>query len=60
MKNAIIEILKANAGPLVFIVIAGGLCWLLPIESRTEAIYLVIGAALTRVKRVYPPVEKTP
>jgi hypothetical protein len=51
MRETIIAIFKANAGPLAFILIASGLCWLLPIENRTEVIYLVIGAALTRVKR---------
>jgi len=47
------DILKANIGPLVFLLIAGGLCMLLPMDKRAEAIYLVIGAALTRVKRVH-------
>ena len=45
------DLIKQNVGPLAFLIIAGGLCALLPAESAKEAIYLVIGAALTRVKR---------
>ena len=52
MKETIIELLKANAGPLVFIIIAGLLCLALPSTESVKAIYLFIGAALTRVKRV--------
>jgi len=52
MKEVITELIKSNLGPLVFLVLAGALCWLLPEENSVEAIYLVIGAALTRVKRV--------
>lgn len=54
MKAEVYELLKGNLGPLVFILIAGALCLLLPSESRNEAVFLVIGAALTRVKRIYP------
>jgi len=39
-------------GPLLFIIIAGGLCFLLPDDNVSEGIFLVIGAALTRVRRV--------
>lgn len=52
MKDIIAEIVKSNLGPLIFLVLAGLLCIMLPAENATEAIYLVIGAALTRVKRV--------
>jgi len=51
MNEIIISFLKTNAGPVVFISVAAILCYLLPAENRSEAIYLVIGAALTRVKR---------
>ena len=39
-------------GPLLFIVIAGGLCFLLPEKDIAKGIFMVIGAALTRVRRV--------
>ena len=45
------EFIKANLGPVVFLLIAGGLCMALPLDKRVEGIYLVVGAALTRVKR---------
>lgn len=51
MKEAIVEILKANLGPLVFLLVGAALCLILPGDNRVEAVYLVIGAALTRVKR---------
>jgi len=51
MKNILADILKANLGPVIFIGIAGALCTLLPTDKAVEAIYLIIGAALTRVKR---------
>ena len=54
MKKALTDIIKANFGPLIFLLIAGGLCSLLEPAKATEAIYLVIGAALTRVKRTDP------
>ena len=54
MKEELAELAKGNLGPLVFIIIAGLLCLVLPAESRNEAVFLVIGAALTRVKRIYP------
>jgi hypothetical protein len=53
MREEIVNTLKANFGPLVFLVVAGLLCMLLPIDSpeRSTTLTLVIGAALTRVKR---------
>ena len=51
MKEVIISLLKTNAGPLAFLIVAGALCLALPEGKSVEAIYLVIGAALTRVKR---------
>lgn len=51
MKEIIPEILKRNTGPFLFLLIAGLLCLTLPEDARVEAVYLVIGAALTRVKR---------
>jgi len=50
-KEIMADIIKSNLAPMLFICIAGGLCALLPAENASEAIYLVIGAALTRVKR---------
>ena len=44
-------LIKANAGPLAFLTIAGLMCLLLPQDKVVEAVYLIIGAALTRVKR---------
>ena len=46
------ELLKANIVPIVFLLIAGGLCMLLPAADQKDPLLLVIGAALTRVKRV--------
>ena len=51
MKEVLINFIQTNAGPLLFLIIAGLLCLLLPTDKSVEAIYLVIGAALTRVKR---------
>ncbi len=51
MNEEIKKFISANAGPLTFLMIAALLCWMLPVEKSVEAIYLVIGAALTRVKR---------
>lgn len=51
MKEILASFIKVNAGPLAFLLIAWGLCSLLPQEEAKAAIYLVIGAALTRVKR---------
>jgi hypothetical protein len=51
MKSVLVDLIKTNAGPLVFILVAGALCFALPTDKSVEAIYLVIGAALTRVKR---------
>lgn len=45
------DLIKANAGPLAFLTIAGLMCLLLPQDKVVEAVYLIIGAALTRVKR---------
>jgi len=39
-------------GPLLFILIAGTLCLLLPDADIAKGIFMVIGAALTRVRRV--------
>ena len=40
-----------SVGPLIFLVLAGAACFvLLPPDQRKEAAYLVIGAAITRVK----------
>ena len=39
-------------GPLLFLLAAGGLCFLLPVDARTKVLPMVIGAALTRVRRV--------
>ena len=52
MKEIFIEFIRDNLGPLAFLIVAGLLCILLPEAKSVEAIYLVIGAALTRVKRV--------
>ena len=52
MKEELVDFITANLGPFLFLIVAGALCLLLPVEKRAEAIYLVIGAALTRVKRV--------
>jgi len=51
MKEAFTEIISANLGPLIFVVIAGVLCYtLIPVEARSETAGIIIGAALTRVK----------
>ena len=40
-----------SIGPLIFLFAAGAACFLLlPPDQRKEAAYLVIGAAITRVK----------
>ena len=39
-------------GPFLFIIIAGGLCFLLPEADISKGIFMVIGAALTRVRRI--------
>ena len=52
MKEVFTELIKSNLGPIVFLTMAGILCFILPEGNSVEAIYLVIGAALTRVKRV--------
>lgn len=39
-------------GPIIFLLIGAGLCFLLPMEHRKDVILLLVGAALTRVKRV--------
>lgn len=52
-KFKIVEHLPFDAiGPLLFILIAGGLCFLLPEGDVAKGIFMVIGAALTRVRRV--------
>lgn len=51
MTEAFIDLVKTNAGPIAFLMVASGLCFMLPMEVRENAIYMVIGAALTRVKR---------
>lgn len=51
MKEVLVDFVKTNFGPLLFITVASALCVLLPTDKAVEAIYLVIGAALTRVKR---------
>ena len=51
MKETLLGLIKSNAGPLLFLLVAAGLCTLLSEDKAVEAIYLVIGAALTRVKR---------
>ncbi len=52
MKEVITELIKSNLGPLVFLVLAGALCWLLPEENSVEAIYLVIGG-LTNDRKIF-------
>ena len=39
-------------GPFIFIAVAGGLCFLLPEGDVSKGIFMVIGAALTRVRRI--------
>ena len=39
-------------GPFLFILVAGGLCFLLPTADISKGIFMVIGAALTRVRRI--------
>jgi len=50
-KEIIVEIFKVNTGPFLFILVAGCLCFLLPPDVRKDPLLLIIGAALTRVKR---------
>ena len=50
-KKVLLEILKANLGPVIFLMIAGGFCQLLPEKDQGPTTCLVVGAALTRVKR---------
>jgi len=45
-------------GPFLFILIAGGLCFLLPEADISKGIFMVIGAALTRVRRI--PLTSSP
>ncbi len=47
LKNA----LRVNIAPIIFLVIAGALCFVLEPDVRKDPILLIIGAALTRVKR---------
>lgn len=51
MKEMFVDFIKTNLGPLAFLLVAAGLCYMLPQDKAVEAIYLVIGAALTRIKR---------
>jgi len=51
MTETIRKVFEVNLGPLLFLIIAGLLCLALPEAKSVEAIYLVIGAALTRIKR---------
>jgi len=37
-------------GPLIFLLAAGGFCFLLPVELRKDILPIVVGAALTRVR----------
>ena len=39
-------------GPFIFLLVAGGLCFLLPEADIAKGIFMVIGAALTRVRTV--------
>jgi len=46
-----VELLRSNAGPLIFLIIAGTLAYFIPESAdKTKALFMVIGAALTRVK----------
>ena len=39
-------------GPIIFLIIAAGLCFILPGDDISKGVFMVIGAALTRVRRV--------
>lgn len=39
-------------GPVVFLLIAGALCFLLPEGDTSKGVLMVIGAALTRVRTI--------
>jgi len=39
-------------GPIVFLIAAGGLCFMLEPDARAKVLPMVIGAALTRVRTV--------
>lgn len=46
-----VDLVKSNAGPLIFLAIAGTLAYFIPeAGDKTKALFMVIGAALTRVK----------
>ena len=45
-------------GPFIFIAVAGGLCFILPEADISKGIFMVIGAALTRVRRIPTNGEK--
>ena len=51
MIETLKKVVEVNLGPLLFLSISALLCLALPEAKSTEAIYLVIGAALTRIKR---------
>ena len=52
-KFSILESLPWDAiGPFIFVAVAGGLCFLLPEGDISKGIFMVIGAALTRVRRI--------
>lgn len=51
MKDTLVDFVKNNLGPFLFLALAGSMCILLPQDKIADALYLVIGAALTRVKR---------
>jgi hypothetical protein len=39
-------------GPIIFLIIAASLCFILPVNDISKGVFMVIGAALTRVRRV--------
>jgi len=39
-------------GPIIFLLAAGSLCFMLESEARSKVLPMVIGAALTRVRTV--------
>jgi len=50
-ENWLSKLISANAGPLIFLGIAGTLAYVIPeAADKTKALFMVIGAALTRVK----------
>lgn len=51
MQETILKLLDTNLTPLLFLIVASVLCYLIPEAAREKAIYMVIGAALTRVKK---------